>query len=173
MMVAGMLLLAAGLGWLPSPAGRLLLGRRAARLLVAALGMSPGLHPLARHRDHSARPEEGGLASGIVNISYQVGSALGLAAMTAIAAGAGADELGDRLAHRRLLSGLRRCSRHRPRGGSSRCSNPAHAGCPAGLRAGPRARQGLSARPAIGPPRPAPRPWRAVAPTGTADTQPS
>jgi sugar phosphate permease len=41
----------------------------------------------------SARPEEGGLAAGIVNTSYQVGSALGLAAMTAIAASQGADQL--------------------------------------------------------------------------------
>jgi hypothetical protein len=30
-------------------------------------------------------PEQGGLASGVVNTTYQVGSALGLAAMTAIA----------------------------------------------------------------------------------------
>lgn len=43
----------------------------------------------------SARPEEGGLAAGIVNTSYQVGSALGLAAMTALAAASGANRLGD------------------------------------------------------------------------------
>ena len=43
----------------------------------------------------AARPEEGGLASGIVNTSYQVGSALGLAAMTALATAQGADQLGD------------------------------------------------------------------------------
>jgi MFS family permease len=43
----------------------------------------------------AARPEEGGLASGIVNVSYQVGSAVGLAVMTAIAAVFGADQLGD------------------------------------------------------------------------------
>ncbi|HET8951641.1 MAG TPA: MFS transporter, partial [Solirubrobacteraceae bacterium] len=43
----------------------------------------------------SARPEEGGLASGIVNTSYQVGSALGLAVMTALASSQGADQLGD------------------------------------------------------------------------------
>jgi hypothetical protein len=43
----------------------------------------------------SARPEEGGLASGIVNTAYQVGSALGLAAMTAVATSQGADQLGD------------------------------------------------------------------------------
>jgi MFS family permease len=41
----------------------------------------------------AARPEEGGLASGIVNVSYQVGSALGLAAMTAVAASFGADRI--------------------------------------------------------------------------------
>ena len=43
----------------------------------------------------SARPEEGGLASGIVNTSYQIGSALGLAAMTALATSQGAGQLGS------------------------------------------------------------------------------
>ena len=43
----------------------------------------------------SARPEEGGLASGIVNTAYQVGSALGLAAMTAVATSQGAGRVGD------------------------------------------------------------------------------
>jgi hypothetical protein len=32
-----------------------------------------------------AQPEEGGLASGLVNTTYQVGSAIGLAAMVAVA----------------------------------------------------------------------------------------
>jgi len=45
-----------------------------------------------------AKPEEGGLASGIVNTNYQVGSALGLAAMTAVAAAFGADEAGNPVA---------------------------------------------------------------------------
>jgi MFS family permease len=43
----------------------------------------------------SAKPEEGGLASGIVNTGYQVGSALGLAVMTALATSQGADQLGN------------------------------------------------------------------------------
>ena len=43
----------------------------------------------------SARPEEGGLASGIVNTSYQVGSAVGLAAMTALAVSQGAGQIGN------------------------------------------------------------------------------
>jgi MFS family permease len=43
----------------------------------------------------SAAPEESGLASGIVSTNYQVGSALGLALMTAVASAFGADQVGD------------------------------------------------------------------------------
>ena len=43
----------------------------------------------------AAAPEEGGLASGIVSTNYQVGSALGLALMTAVASAFGADRVGD------------------------------------------------------------------------------
>jgi EmrB/QacA subfamily drug resistance transporter len=63
--------------------------------LIAAAGMSLAFIPSLGIALSSARPEEGGLASGIVNTSYQIGSALGLAAMTAVAAANGADEVGD------------------------------------------------------------------------------
>ena len=63
--------------------------------LVAAVGMSLAFIPSLGIALSSARPEEGGLAAGIVNTSYQIGSALGLAAMTAFATAQGADELGD------------------------------------------------------------------------------
>jgi EmrB/QacA subfamily drug resistance transporter len=63
--------------------------------LVAATGMALAFIPSLQTAIGSARPEEGGLASGIVNTSYQVGSALGLAAMTALAISQGADQLGD------------------------------------------------------------------------------
>jgi EmrB/QacA subfamily drug resistance transporter len=63
--------------------------------LVAAAGMSLAFIPSLGIALSSARPEEGGLASGIVNTSYQIGSALGLAAMTAVAAANGADLLGN------------------------------------------------------------------------------
>ena len=63
--------------------------------LIAAAGMSLAFIPSLGIALSSARPEEGGLASGIVNTSYQIGSALGLAATTAVAAAAGADQLGD------------------------------------------------------------------------------
>jgi hypothetical protein len=63
--------------------------------LIAAAGMSLAFIPSLGIALSSARPEEGGLASGIVNTSYQIGSALGLAAMTAVAAANGADLVGD------------------------------------------------------------------------------
>ncbi len=94
--VVGLLLLAAGLGWLAMVRSD---GSFAVDVLpaslVAAAGMSLAFIPSLGTAISSARPEEGGLASGIVNTSYQVGSALGLAAMTAVAAGQGADQLGD------------------------------------------------------------------------------
>ena len=63
--------------------------------LIAAAGMALAFIPSHGTAISSARPEEGGLASGIVNTSYQVGSALGLATMTALAASQGAGRLGD------------------------------------------------------------------------------
>ncbi|MEV4705419.1 MFS transporter [Actinoplanes sp. NPDC049316] len=96
MIVAGLAVLAAGLGWLAliRPTGSYLVDVLPASL-VAAIGMALAFIPSLGTALSSARPEEGGLASGIVNTSYQVGSALGLAAMTALAAAHGADELGD------------------------------------------------------------------------------
>jgi len=61
--------------------------------LLAALGMSLAFIPSLGTAISSARPEEGGLAAGIVNTSYQLGSALGLAAITAVAAPLGATQM--------------------------------------------------------------------------------
>ncbi|MFG2003906.1 MFS transporter [Spirillospora sp. NPDC048911] len=96
MTVTGLLVLAAGMGWLSlvRPDGTFWVDVLPASL-VAALGMSLAFIPSLGTAISSARPEEGGLASGIVNTSYQVGSALGLAAMTAIASAQGADQLGN------------------------------------------------------------------------------
>lgn len=52
--------------------------------LVAAVGMSLAYIPAMMSAMSGAKPEEAGLASGIVNTTYQVGSALGLAVMTAL-----------------------------------------------------------------------------------------
>jgi MFS family permease len=97
--VAGMLLLAAGMAVLSlvRPDGSFVVDVLPASLL-AATGMSLAFIPSLGTAIQSAKPEEGGLAAGIVNTSYQVGSALGLAAMTALASSQGADHLGNAVA---------------------------------------------------------------------------
>ncbi|WBP85069.1 MFS transporter [Kitasatospora cathayae] len=96
LIVVGLLALAGGMLWLSfaRPDGTFVIDVLPASLL-AAVGMSLAFIPSLGTALSSARPEEGGLASGIVNTGYQVGSALGLAAMTAIAAAHGSRELGD------------------------------------------------------------------------------
>src|SRR3954452_16129314 len=94
--VVGMLLLAAGMVGLSliRPHGSFAIDVLPASL-VAAAGMALAFIPSLGTAISSAKPEEGGLASGIVNTSYQVGSALGLAVMTAVATSHGADQLGN------------------------------------------------------------------------------
>ncbi|KAA1426781.1 MFS transporter [Nocardioides antri] len=97
--VTGLVLLTAGMAWLAliDPDGSYAVDVLPASL-VAALGMSLAFIPTLGTAISAARPEEGGLASGIVNTSYQIGSALGLAVMTAVAAANGADQLTDKAA---------------------------------------------------------------------------
>jgi len=95
LIVAGPLVLAAGLIFLSLARPD---GNFAADVLwasiIAAGGQALAFIPSLGMALSSARPEEGGLASGIVNTSYQVGSAIGLAAMTALAVSQGAGQLG-------------------------------------------------------------------------------
>ncbi|MBF4764446.1 MFS transporter [Nocardioides islandensis] len=93
MTVAGLVTLSAGLVWLSllRPDGSFVVDVLPASLLTAA-GMAMAFIPSLGLALSSAAPEEGGLAAGIVNTNYQVGSALGLAAMTAVAAAFGADD---------------------------------------------------------------------------------
>jgi EmrB/QacA subfamily drug resistance transporter len=97
--VAGLLVLAAGMAVLSlvRPDGSFLVDVLPASLIAAA-GMSLAFIPSLGTAIQSAAPQDGGLASGIVNTSYQVGSALGLAVMTALATSQGADQLGDPVA---------------------------------------------------------------------------
>ena len=99
MTVAGLATLAAGLVWLSfiRPDGTFVTDVLPATLVTAA-GMAMAFIPSLGLALSAAAPEEGGLASGIVNTSYQVGSALGLAVMTAVASMYGADRLGDAIA---------------------------------------------------------------------------
>ncbi|MFI2398461.1 MFS transporter [Rhodococcus sp. NPDC019647] len=96
MIVTGLIVLAIGLGWmaLVRPTGNFWVDVLPASL-VAAAGMSLAFIPSLGTAISAARPEEGGLASGIVNVTYQVGSALGLATMTAVAASFGANQIGN------------------------------------------------------------------------------
>lgn len=96
LIVSGLLALAAGMVWLSfvRSDGSFVVDVLPASLLTA-VGMSLAFIPSLGTALAIPDPAEGGLASGIVNTSYQVGSALGLAAMTAVAAANGAGELGD------------------------------------------------------------------------------
>jgi EmrB/QacA subfamily drug resistance transporter len=98
MTVAGLATLAVGLVWLSliDSDGSFVVDVLPASLVTAA-GMAMAFIPSLGTALSSAAPEEGGLAAGIVNTSYQFGSALGLAAMTAVAAAFGADEVGNRV----------------------------------------------------------------------------
>lgn len=96
MTVGGLAVLAAGLVWLSfiGADGSFVTDVLPASLVTAA-GMAMAFIPSLGMALSSAAPEEGGLASGIVSTNYQVGSALGLAAMTAVASAFGADRVGD------------------------------------------------------------------------------
>ncbi|MGW1226132.1 MFS transporter [Streptomyces sp. NPDC002530] len=96
LIVTGLLALAAGMVWLSfvRPDGSFAVDVLPASLL-AAVGMSLAFIPSLGTALAIPDAAEGGLASGIVNTSYQVGSALGLAAMTAVAAANGAGRLDD------------------------------------------------------------------------------
>ncbi|HWM09339.1 MAG TPA: MFS transporter, partial [Solirubrobacteraceae bacterium] len=89
--VGGMLILAAGMALfsLIRPDGTFLVDVLPASLIAAA-GMTLPFIPSLNTAISAARPEEGGLASGIATTAYQVGSALGLAVMTALATSQGA-----------------------------------------------------------------------------------
>jgi EmrB/QacA subfamily drug resistance transporter len=97
--VGGMLVLAAGMALfsLIRPDGTFVVDVLPASLIAAA-GMTLPFIPSLNTAVSAARPEEGGLASGIATTAYQVGSALGLAVMTAVATSQGADQPGNLVA---------------------------------------------------------------------------
>ncbi|NGO78804.1 MFS transporter [Streptomyces sp. YC504] len=105
LIAGGLLVLALGLLWLAAvePTGTFVVDVLPASL-VAALGMSLAYIPAMMAALSGAPQEQAGLASGIVNTTYQVGSALGLAALTALATSQGAGRLGDAAA---LTDGFR------------------------------------------------------------------
>ncbi|MEU5991781.1 MFS transporter [Spirillospora sp. NPDC047418] len=96
LIVTGLVVLAAGLSVLSTiDAGGSFATDVLPGSLISAVGMSLVFIPATMAAIGGVAPEQGGLASGIVNTTYQVGSAIGLAVMTAIATSQGADRLGD------------------------------------------------------------------------------
>lgn len=73
--------------------------------LLGAIGMSLAYIPAMITSTAGARPEDGGLASGLVNTTYQVGSAIGLAAMVAVAGSTTASLAGGGMAAPQALHG--------------------------------------------------------------------
>ena len=86
-LVVGLVLLAVALSMFAmAPVGGSFLVHVLPASLIAAVAMSLAYIPATIAAMSGAKPEETGLASGLVNTSYQLGSALGLAAMVAVAA---------------------------------------------------------------------------------------
>lgn len=86
-LIAGLIALAASLFLFSTiPADGTFLVNILPASLLGALGMSLAYIPGTIASMSGAKPEETGLASGLVNTSYQVGSALGLAIIVAISA---------------------------------------------------------------------------------------
>ncbi|MFC6884533.1 MULTISPECIES: MFS transporter [Actinomadura] len=96
LIVTGLAVLAAGLGVLSliEPTGGFLTDVLPGSL-ISAVGMSLVFIPATMAAIGGVTPDRAGLASGIVNTTYQIGSAIGLAVITALATSQGADELSD------------------------------------------------------------------------------
>jgi EmrB/QacA subfamily drug resistance transporter len=90
--VVGLLCAAAGLAWFAqlSPDGTYLTDVLGPALLIG-VGLGLGVVVVTIAGTATAKPEEAGLASGLINTTQQVGGALGLAVLIALAAGATPD----------------------------------------------------------------------------------
>lgn len=86
-MVTGLVALSCALGILATiPADGTYLASVLPASLIAALGMSLAYIPVTMTGMGGVAPEDTGLASGLINTTYQIGSALGLAVMVSLAA---------------------------------------------------------------------------------------
>ena len=88
-LIAGMLLVAAGLIWFGqvSAPGGTYVGDVLFPSLLAAVGLGLAFVSVTIAAVTGTRPDEAGLASGLINTSQQVGGALGLAVLATIATG--------------------------------------------------------------------------------------
>ncbi len=88
-LIAGMVLVAIGLVWFAqvSPTGGSYVGDVLFPSLVAAWGLGLAFVPVTIAAVTGTEPDEAGLASGLINTAQQVGGALGLAILAAVANG--------------------------------------------------------------------------------------
>ena len=85
-LIAGMLFVAAGLLWFSQVStGGTYLGDVLFPSLLAAIGLGLSFVPVTIGAVTGTKPQEAGLASGLINTSQQVGGALGLAILSSIA----------------------------------------------------------------------------------------
>lgn len=89
LLTAGLVLVTAGLAWMTQiTADTPFLVGAAGPLVLLGLGQGIAFGPLTSAGVAGARPEDAGAASGLVNTAHQLGSTLGVAILTAAAAGA-------------------------------------------------------------------------------------
>ena len=95
-LASGMVLVAGGLVWFAqvSPDGTFL-GDVLFPSLLAAVGLGFSFVPLTIAAVSGVKPDDAGLASGLINTSQQVGGALGLAILAAVATGRSANVQGS------------------------------------------------------------------------------
>jgi EmrB/QacA subfamily drug resistance transporter len=86
-LIGGLLLVAGGLFWFSqvSPTGGSYLSDILGPSLLAAFGLGLSFVPVTIAAVTGTRPEEAGLASGLINTAQQVGGALGLAILASVA----------------------------------------------------------------------------------------
>jgi EmrB/QacA subfamily drug resistance transporter len=88
-LVAGLLLVTAGMAWMTQiSAESSFLAGAVGPLILLGIGQGIAFGPLTSAGVAGARSEDAGAASGLVNTAHQLGSTLGIAVLTAIAAGA-------------------------------------------------------------------------------------
>jgi EmrB/QacA subfamily drug resistance transporter len=93
-LVAGMALLTAGLAYFTQVSvGGSYVGDLLPGFLVIAIGMGFSFVPISIAALAGVQPSEAGLASGLINTSQQIGGALGIAALSAVATSTTTDEL--------------------------------------------------------------------------------
>ena len=118
-------------------------------MILLGLGAGMAFNPVLLAAMNDVEPQDAGLASGVVNTSFMMGGALGLAVLASLAAsrtdtppGCGRERA--RRAHRRLPPGLpRRRPLRRHGGGAGRRAPPPAPGAQRARRAGARSRERL------------------------------